>query len=226
MNRRSAVPFAALVLLAACKINRAPLEPGGGTSAGFRVVNGAASSGASGVAVYVDGQPITSIAYGTSGAIVVDPGVHGIEVRKVSGGSPGVVKSDTLEAGDQHLVVAVEPLAGGTEPLIYGDTNAVVPAGATKLRVVHAAALAPRLSVRRTQPDYDSLVMVMFPFEYQAASPYLQSTPGTWTVVVSHENQSDTLATTGPVAIPAGASRTVVIIDDGAGGVAVRVVTP
>jgi hypothetical protein len=106
------------------------------------------------------------------------------------------------------------------------DTNAIVPAGASKLRVAHFAASAPAVTIRRRQPDFDSLMTVMFPFAYRAVSAYLQSTPGYWSVVVSHENQSDTLAVSGSFYVGDGERRTVVLVDDPAGGVGLLVLDP
>ena len=221
---RRAALLLALTLLAACDDTPTMRTQDGAL---VTLVNGVVGSGTTGIALWVDGQVAGTAAYGAaSDPIVVPAGTHTMEVRRVVNGAPGTALTHSLDLGDWHLVVAVQPAFGGPEPLIYGDTNAIVPAGATKLRVIHAAPLAPRLTVRRTQPDFASLITVMFPFEYRAASPYLQSTPGTWTVVVSHEDQADTLAMTGPIAIPAGESRTVVIVDDGLGGAAVRVLTP
>jgi len=41
-------------------------------------------------------------------------------------------------------------------------------------------------------------VHIMTPFPYQATSPYLQSTPGSWEVFVTASGTSTKLATTGP----------------------------
>jgi hypothetical protein len=214
----------AMVSVAACESSTLPLDSEGTVT--LKLVNGVPGSGVGGIALLVDGQSVASTEYGQSTVARITPGPHTIEVRRVVNGGPGSAFPITVADGDERLIVAVQPALGGPEPLIYGDTNAVVPANATKLRVIHAAALAPAVTVRRTQPDFDSLITVMFPFLYQDASPYLQSTVGTWSVVVSRENQNDTLGMTGPVAIPAGRSRTVVILDDGAGGVTLRVVDP
>lgn len=220
--RRFSLLLALLPLAACADVPPTDLQ----ADAVVTLLNGAVGSGQGGVTLWLDGVAVGAASDTEPVIIPVGAGTHSVEVRKTVNGGPGVTRTLAIAAGDNHLVVAVAPLAGGIEPLIYGDSNTVVPAGATKLRVIHAAALAPAITVRRTQPDFDSLISVMFPFAYQAASPYLQSTPGTWTVVISHEDQADTLAMTGPIAIPAGESRTVVIVDDGLGGVLARVLVP
>lgn len=53
----------------------------------------------------------------------------------------------------------------------------------------------------------------MTPFVYKATSPYLQSDPGTWEVFVTSPGGTAKLATTGPVAVPAGERRTVALVD-------------
>jgi len=95
-----------------------------------------------------------------------------------------------------------------------------------------ASAAAP-ISIWRTQPDYGTMIRVQFPFPYRAVSPYLQSTPGDWRVMVSSETNvpatvpmPDTLADSGPIAVGTGTSKTVVIVNAVGGGVAVVVVDP
>ena len=100
-------------------------------------------------------------------------------------------------------------------------------AGATKLRVGNFAASAATtpISIWRTQPDYQSMIRIQFPFPYQTTSPYLQSTPGGWRIMVSHENNTqadvpmpDTLANSGLISVPSGQSRTVIITDGATAG--------
>lgn len=210
----------ALLGLAACSAHDTTAPSPSGPN--LRLANGMPGTGAAGVVLLVDGVQKATAAFGAVAApVAVAPGTHIIEVRAADSASG---YQDTVAVGEQEnrYVVAVS----GSGPLIVEDTNAIVPAGHSKLRVIHAAAAAPAITVRRTQPDYDSLVTVMFPFPYGASSGYVQSTPGTWTIVVSHENQQDTLVATGNIAIPDGHSRTVLLLDDGAGGVQATIVDP
>jgi hypothetical protein len=135
--------------------------------------------------------------------------------------------------GTPVVVVALDS-AGKVTPSVLADTGAIVPAGATKLRVAHMASNAPNIDIWRTQPDFATPIRIQFPFPYRAESPYLQSTPGTWVVMASHLTTStsplppmpDTLASSGPIAIPAGASRTIVIVNAAGGGISMVVVDP
>ena len=63
-------------------------------------------------------------------------------------------------------------------------------------------------------------------FEYRTVSPYMQSTPGWWSVIVSHAGQADTIATTGDMALGDGERRTVVLADAPAGGISLLVLDP
>ncbi len=109
---------------------------------------------------------------------------------------------------------------------VIAPTGALVPAGKSKLRVTHSAGLAPAIDVYRTQPDFPSLVNVMFPFDFGAVSPYLQSDPGTWTVVVTPDNSTDTLYASGPIVVPDGERVSVVLVDSTASGGISAVVLP
>jgi hypothetical protein len=74
----------------------------------------------------------------------------------------------------------------------------------------------------------------MFPFRHQETSPYIQSEPGTWRVIVSSKNDVggipvllDTTLITSPIEVPAGESRTVLILDgESVGQLQYEVVTP
>jgi len=78
---------------------------------------------------------------------------------------------------------------------------------------VHLAPDANGIEIWRSQPDFQTPVHIMTPFPYQATSPYLQSTPGNWEVFVTATGSSAKLATTGPVQVPSGQRRTVVLLD-------------
>lgn len=155
--------------------------------------------------------------------IPVSPGTRALRVRAVNGGpSPEVLLA--LDADDSITVFAVDT-GSTTVPRILSDTNAVVPVDRTKLRVAHLAPGAAPVDIWRTQPDFPQFVTVMFPFNYGDVSAYLQSTPGTWRVLVSSRRRDandlpvleDTLLVSDPIAIPAGQLRTVVITTDSAG---------
>ncbi len=138
-----------------------------------------------------------------------------------------------MTAGDTVTVFAVDS-GNVVDPWVLTDTGHVVAAGKSKLRVVHFAVSAPSVLFYRSQPDHPAPVDVMFPFDYGNASPYMESTAGTWTVYMSTAQydaggipvQQDTLYSSGPIDVPAGQSRTVVFLDGPTMGFTVVVLTP
>jgi len=195
----------------------------------LRVVNGASSAGP--VVVYVDGQAVgLAINPGTGSAVDVPTGTHSIELHSAAGA--GFSRTTQFDLGKSVIIVGLDS-AGRVTSSVLADTGAIVPAGATKLRVAHMASAATPISIWRTQPDYGTMIRVQFPFPYLAVSPYLQSTPGDWRVMVSSETNvaatvpmPDTLADSGVIPVPTGTSKTVVIVNKVGGGVAVVVVDP
>jgi hypothetical protein len=136
-------------------------------------------------------------------------------------------------ANDTITVVTIDS-ASVINPEVLTDSGSVVPPDKSKLRVAHFAAQAPPIDAWRSQPDYRSLTNIMFPFPYRAVSPYLQSDAGVWTVLVTAERRNasgipvlgDSLEASEPISIPAGQSRTVVIVDRPAGGLILTVIDP
>lgn len=211
MSRRSVTiaslsSLAALALVVACNVDST--APSG--NAGLRVINAWQSP----VDVIVDGRVVMSglAVSGISPKVGIAPGSHDVRLQSSSGIAADVAVTAVDGATTTTYGYASSGLLDVAE---LPDTGAIVPAGHTKLRVVHLAASAPPLDVWRTQPDYQTPIRVMFPFPYLAASPYLQSTVGSWEVFVTalHGDSTLKLATTGAVAIPDGQRRTAVLMD-------------
>lgn len=225
MTRYHWLTLAAVLAAAACTDTTVTPDPTGN----LRVVNGASSAGQ--IVVYLDGQALSApISPGMGSAMDVPTGVHDVELRSVSGF--GFTRTALFNEGKPVIVVGLDS-AGRVTPSLLADTGAIVPAGASKLRVAHMASVATPISIWRTQPDYGTMIRVQFPFHYRDVSPYLQSTPGDWRVMVSSETNvagsvamPDTLANSGVISVADGASRTVVIVNAVGGGVAVVVVDP
>lgn len=221
--RRLAVPLA--LALAACN-EPIPVPAGSGATLHFvNAVHGA-------VTLMLDGQPVfANVPLGGSFQTPVDPGPHTVVVQRI-GGSAGGAHSTTIASGGSALVVALDS-GGAASANILSDTNSVVPAGATKLRVAHYATAAPQIDIWRTQPDWSTMIRVQFPFPAGAVSPYLQSTVGNWQVMGSHAiagccgSMPDTLGNSGVITVGDGKSKTVVVTDGlTAGTVQVVVVEP
>jgi hypothetical protein len=201
----------------------------GGPTATMQIVQSVSSFGA--VDVLVAGQTaLSDVPYGTARSAEVPAGSHHVVIRPAGTTSTAGGALVSFVAGDTTTMLTVDS-SSIINPWVLTDTGSVVPADQSKLRVVHFAASEPALDIFRTQPDFPTPVSIMFPFNYQEASPYLQSDPGTWTVLVSSWSGgvpvlSDTLLATGPIEIPAGESRTVVILDGESGGLQHEVITP
>ena len=98
-------------------------------------------------------------------------------------------QSITAAAGLLSTIAAVRGSNAALASVVLDDTNSVVPAGKTKVRVLHLAPNAGTLQVYRTQPDYQTPISWQFPFDYQAeptslSAPFYQSDVGTWEVRV------------------------------------------
>lgn len=221
--------LAALAFLCAC--SSGSTGPKNDGLAKLVVVNASSSAGA--LSVYIDGtqigQPVAPAA--ASAALSISPGTRSLELR--SAGSAGFTRSVEFSA-NAGVVAVGRDSAGTIAPDVLADTNAIVPAGASKLRVAHMAQHAGPIDIWRTQPDWGTPIRVMFPFPYLAESPYLQSTPGDWRVFVSdtvpaatpNAPMPDTLADSGPISVADGTSATVVVVDKPGGGVTLVVVRP
>lgn len=224
--RRTCSLFISLIVLAAC--TDLSVDTPAATNSGIRVVNATTAS----VTMIVDGVTITGTlgAATVSARVPVGAGSYAVELRH--GSTPGFTRTVTVTDDRTVTIVALDS-AGSVTPAVLADTNSIVPAGATKLRVAHMASQAGPVSIWRTQPDFASPTRVQFPFPYRDVSPYLQSTPGDWRVMVSSEDNTagpvtmpDTLANSGLITIGDGAAATVILVDQPGGGIGILVVTP
>lgn len=221
----SHLPRTAVLLLAlACDSSTSP-PANPGTGAFMRVYHTAKSAGD--LSIRIDGVTVTSnLAFGSrADSLDVAPGSHTVTLVPTAPGRGAGAGTIVAVAGQVTTLVAVESLTVFI-PQPLADTGGVVPAGKTKLRVAHLAAEAPEIAILRIQPDYPDPVSVMFPFDYGVVSPYLQSTPGNWWVIVTDSTPGDTLIKQGPIAIPDGERRTVVLIDGAAGSLQALVLDP
>jgi len=150
---------------------------------GVRIVNAYAQP----VDVFVDGAlVVSSLPPGQLDSVEQGAGAHTVALR-ASGASDSVSIPLSIAAGVLRTIAAVRS-GGALSASALDDTNAVVPAGATKLRVLHLAPNAGEIQVFRTQPDWGTPIEWQFPFLYDSAladplaHPYMQSTVGTWDI--------------------------------------------
>lgn len=217
MTTRSLWLLTAVLATAACSSD--PSGPATTDNDGrLQVVPGVAALSA--VDVVVDGQTrVSRAAYGIPTApIALSLGQHQVKVVPAgAAASPGGT-TVTLRAGDTTRVVVIGTPTAMT-PVTLGDTGAIPVPGKGKLRVSHLAANAPPIDVYRTQPDFATFVKFMDPFPYQAASPFIESTPGNWVIRVTARGTNEVLAESGPIRVDELWIRTVLLLDAPNGGI-------
>jgi len=194
--------------------------------ASLRVVN--AFTGP--IDVLVDGNlAIGSLAPGEIGTAAPEAGSHSVAFVASSGVSAS--QSVTTSAGGMNTIAAVRATSGSVSSVALDDTSSIVPAGKTKVRVIHFAPNAGVLQVYRTQPDYQRPVSWQFPFTYQPtptslSAPFYQSSVGSWEVRIWQTPADSTGWATAPVKVviplKSGQKKTVLILDKPGGGVRVE----
>lgn len=219
--------------LVGCSDGSSGPPPGGGTSAGVRIVNAYSSQ----VDVLADGALAASALEPASlDTVALAAGAHTIQLRRTGTTQTASVRLET-SAGALRTVVAFRwgPTLSASA---LEDSNATVPAGATKVRVLHLAPAAGEIEVARTQPDWPSPPLIGWktPFLYDSttvndplANPYYQSTEGTWDVRAWLKPSEDTLGWDGTRArvsftLSSGEKRTVLVLDKPGGRIALRVI--
>ena len=185
------------------------------------------------VDVLLDGKvAISALAAGTLGSAAPTWGPHTVALRAVGSSSSS---TQTIQSADGYIaaVAAMRSSNGTLSTAALNDTNAIVPGGATKVRVLHLAPNAGEIQVYRTQPDWSTPVRWQFPFTYQTNvdalhAPFFQSTVGTWEVRAWQTPADSTGWGAAPVkvSIPlaSGKKVTVVIMDKAGGGIRAEVV--
>lgn len=183
------------------------------------------------VDVIIDGKvAIASLAAGAVNSAAADAGSHTLVLRP-TGSQTSLSQSVVTAAGALPTIAVVRAANGAMASAVLDDTNSVVPAGATKVRVLHLAPNAGTLQVYRTQPDYPQPVSWQFPFNYQPeptslSAPFYQSTVGSWEVRVWQTPADASGWANAPVKVviplASGEKKTVVILDAPGGGVRVE----
>jgi hypothetical protein len=185
------------------------------------------------VDVLIDGSvAISALAAGAIDTGAAAPGSHTVVLRPSgSGGGASASRSVTIATGALSTIAVVRNSSGAVASAVLDDTNSVVPAGATKVRVLHLAPNAGTLQVYRTQPDYQQPISWQFPFDYQPdptslSAPFFQSTVGSWEIRIwqTPANASGWNNASVKVVIPlaSGEKKTVLILDSPGGGVRIE----
>jgi hypothetical protein len=158
--------MAVMVFLAACdndsSTSAPPLPPVQSPPDTFRIQVLHASPDAPAVNVLVDGAtavPGLDYKVGT-GALSLNVGSYDIQVDGITPGGPAtVIPATTLafEKDTLYSVVAVGDVLN-IEPVILEQPDGAITAGNAQLRILHAAPLAPQVSVYATVPGADLTV--------------------------------------------------------------------
>ena len=178
--------------------------------------------------VLIDGAIVSaSLSAGSIGNAYAPYGAHTLMIRP-SGTTASASQNIITGSGSVRTIAAVRSSTGAVATAVLDDTGSVVPAGATKVRVLHMAPNAGELQVYRTQPDFQTPVSWQFPFTYQAqpnslSAPFYQSTVGSWEIRIwqTPTNSSGWASAPVQIIIPLGSGekKTVVILDKVGGGV-------
>jgi hypothetical protein len=231
MKSRVAIALSGFALLVAGCARKDATSPQTQTpkQAGVRIVNAYGQP----VDVLVDGVlAVAAVAPGSLDTVQQSAGSHTVTLRAAGVTSPGL--QVTTATGSVATIAAVRwgaALAAST----LDDTNAVVPSGATKVRVLHLAPNAGEIQVARTQPDWSTPIEWQFPFLYDSvladplAHPFFQSTVGTWEVRAWLKPSEVPLGWDGTTArvsfsLTSGEKRTVLVLDKPGGGIELSVI--
>jgi hypothetical protein len=171
----------ALAVLAALGCSDGTGASDGGTSAAY-FINGASVP----VRVLVNGVPrVDSLPPATiSREVPVGAGSQTVEFRALGSAS----ESSSLDVAferSRSRYVAVRSNGSQLTGQAIADTGSAPVDGASKLRVVHLAGNAGPLDIWVTRPTAPTPARVLVPFPYGGESAYLQSSAGTWEVIVS-----------------------------------------
>jgi hypothetical protein len=217
-----------LALLAGCG-GDTPTAPA--VKAGVRVINAFTVP----LGITIDGKVVDSaLAAGSIDTMSLAPGLHELDMTSSNPSFLVTIVSvrATIASASLMTIAAVRASNGNLNGVMLDDTNSVVPAGATKLRVLHLAPNAGTLQVFRTQPDYQHPIAWQFPFNYQPAptsltAPFYQSTVGSWEVRVWQTPADSSGWATAParavIPLASGEKKTVLLLDKAGGGVRIAV---
>lgn len=201
--------IALLAMIGGCSDKGSVLAPG--NTATLRVIHAVGVNRAISLS-WRGSRPMQVGSLGETGSFTVGSGAGDLTVSAPGSGLASSTRQYSFTTFGKYDVVAVDS-AGIVIPQLLGDTNATVPAGKSKLRVVHAAAHAPPIDIWRTQPDFGTMIRVQFPFDYLDVSPYLQSDPGDWQILVTPAGGTDTLYLSPPILVADGKLVTVTVVD-------------
>jgi hypothetical protein len=100
----------------------------------------------------------------------------------------------------------------GIAATVLANPTEFTPSGKSDLRVANLSTTAGDAQVWRRAPDLPAGDPITTPFSFGAVSPYLRSDAGVWEVWLASPAGAKLLST-GPIQIPSGQRRTVLVVD-------------
>lgn len=178
-----AFAIAFLATVVACDDSTGPIAPGNEST--IHVVNGTLGD----VRLKIDGEnKVNSLGAGqVSAGIQVPEGTRTVTLEALNGSNVVATAVAQVVASEGTYYVAATGLdAASFNASTVADTAAIPAPGMTKLRVIHLAAAAPAFDVLRKQPDFPNAVTFQSggAFPYGGETIYVQSTAGTWDVIL------------------------------------------
>lgn len=149
---------AALLVLAGCESSKKHPMPEEPPPATFKVQALHASPDAPKVNLSIGTNTISDVDYKVgTGALELEVGTYSVKVDGILPAGPATVIGPVniaFAADTLYSIVAVGGVAD-IEPLVLQQPDTAVPAGAVRLRLVHAAPMAPQVDVYLTTPGAD-----------------------------------------------------------------------
>jgi len=203
---------AMLAALGSCSTGSGPPPPAGASVRVLHTIfNGVPLN------VVVDGRSVAStLTFGQlTRAIPLSPGGHTLDPQPADT-TRHLSLVFTATGGSNYDAFVIDSVAGANhviDPVVVPDTGAVPAAGHGRLRLANFAALPGTIDAYRSEPGSPGLVLTQQPFTFRAVTRYFDSSPGKWTVVISHSGVRDTVLATDSIAVGDGQARTVAIVD-------------
>ena len=227
---------AVLLALAGCESSSKDPVPEVTPPAKFKVQALHASPDAPKVNLTIGTSTIADVDYKVgTGALEFDVGTYSVKVDGILPSGPATVIGPvniSFAADTLYSIVAVGDVAN-IEPLVLQQPNTAVPAGSVRLRLVHAAPMAPQVDVYLTTPGADltasaavgtfSFGQDLGPVEVTAGEYQARVTLAGDASTVVYDTGSITLAAGGNLLLAAventatGASPISLVVQDGSG---------